>query len=98
MATIRVNASSADQAMTQRIPLNSIKSLPSTYMPKQTGRRVQIYIPADLVKKWDALPRYERSAEVAKALRAHWKIEANVAGNVAQEKSPKAPPHSEAEK
>jgi hypothetical protein len=43
------------------------------------GKRVQIYIPADLVKKWDALPRYERSAEVAKALRAHWKIGTNVA-------------------
>lgn len=36
------------------------------------GKRVQIYIPADLVKKWDEFPRYERSAEVAKALRARW--------------------------
>ena len=42
---------------------------------KKTGRRVQIYIPADLVAKWDALPRYERSAEVARALRQLWSSE-----------------------
>jgi hypothetical protein len=53
-------------------------------MPK--GKRVQIYIPADLVEKWDALPRYERSAEVAAALRQRWGMEApNVATNVATE-------------
>lgn len=58
------------------------------------GKRVQIYIPADLVKKWDALPRYERSAEVAKALRAHWKSETNVATNVAREdRSEETPRH-----
>lgn len=39
------------------------------------GKRVQIYIPADLMERWEALPRYERSAEVAKALRALWKME-----------------------
>jgi hypothetical protein len=60
------------------------------------GKRVQIYIPADLVKKWDTLPRYERSAEVAKALRAYWKIEANVAGNVAEQKSTGDVPHHKA--
>ena len=42
-------------------------------MSSKTGRRVQIYIPADLVERWDRLPRYERSAEVAKALRAWWR-------------------------
>lgn len=36
------------------------------------GKRVQIYIPADLVDTWESLPRYERSAEVAKALRQLW--------------------------
>jgi metal-responsive CopG/Arc/MetJ family transcriptional regulator len=40
-----------------------------------TGKRVQIYIPADLVGKWDRLPRYERSAEIAKALRQLWGME-----------------------
>lgn len=60
------------------------------------GKRVQIYIPADLVKKWDELPRYERSAEVAKALRAWWEIEANVATNVAAETAPLNTPQHEA--
>lgn len=43
-------------------------------MPDQPkrGKRVQIYIPADLVERWDATPRYERSAEVAKGLRMLW--------------------------
>lgn len=39
-----------------------------------TGKRVQIYIPADLVEKWESLPRYERSAEVAEALRLKWGV------------------------
>ena len=39
----------------------------------KTGRRVQIYIPGDLVEYWDSLPRYERSATVAEALRRHAK-------------------------
>jgi hypothetical protein len=38
----------------------------------KTGRRIQIYLSADLIEKWDKLPRYERSAEVAAALRKHW--------------------------
>ena len=42
--------------------------------PKR-GRRVQVYIPADLLTRWDQLPRYERSAEVANALRAWWGID-----------------------
>lgn len=37
-----------------------------------TGKRVQIYIPADLIEQWEKLPRYERSAEVAKSLRQLW--------------------------
>ena len=37
----------------------------------KTGRRVQIYIPSDLVDYWDSLPRYERSATVAEALRSY---------------------------
>mgnify|MGYP001616641830 CR=1 FL=1 len=39
-------------------------------MPR--GKRVQIYLPADLLEQWGKTPRYERSAEVAKALRAWW--------------------------
>jgi hypothetical protein len=41
----------------------------------KTGRRVQIYIPGDLLEQWDALPRYERSAAVAAALRAWWETQ-----------------------
>lgn len=48
-------------------------------MPK--GKRVQIYIPADLVEQWDRLPRYERSAEVAQALRAWWAVHTNTEKN-----------------
>ena len=40
----------------------------------KTGKRVQIYIPADLLDRWKALPRYERSATVAAALRKLWKL------------------------
>ena len=36
------------------------------------GRRVMIYIPADLLARWDAVPRFERSALVAEALRRMW--------------------------
>lgn len=36
------------------------------------GKRIQVYLAADLVEKWEATPRYERSAEVAEALRKHW--------------------------
>lgn len=39
---------------------------------KKTGKRVQVYIPADLVDEWEQIPRYERSAEAAAALRAWW--------------------------
>ena len=36
------------------------------------GKRVNIYLAADLVAKWDALTPTKRSAEVAKALRLLW--------------------------
>jgi len=39
------------------------------------GKRVQIYLPADLLEKWEDIPRYERSATVAAALRAFWNKE-----------------------
>lgn len=42
-----------------------------TDQPKR-GKRVQIYLPADLLEQWEATPRYERSAAVAKALRLLW--------------------------
>lgn len=42
-------------------------------MPKR-GKRVQIYLPVDLVERWEQTPRYERSAVVATALRKHWEI------------------------
>lgn len=42
-----------------------------TDQPKR-GKRVQIYLPADLVEQWERTPRYERSATVAAALRAWW--------------------------
>lgn len=45
----------------------------------KTGRRVQIYLPADLLAQWDATPRYERSAEVAAALREWWQNRAILA-------------------
>lgn len=45
-----------------------------TDQPKR-GKRVQIYLPGDLLEMWDRLPRYERSAEVAKALRQLWGVE-----------------------
>lgn len=64
--------------------------------PKR-GRRVQVYIPADLLTRWDQLPRYERSAEVANALRAWWKIEPNVATNVANTTDSADPPQHNAE-
>lgn len=41
----------------------------------QRGKRVQIYLPADLLERWERTPRYERSAEVAKALRQYWKTD-----------------------
>ena len=51
-------------------------------MPK--GKRVQIYLPADLVERFEQIPRYERSAEVARALREKWGIKPiSVATNVA---------------
>lgn len=43
-----------------------------TDQPKR-GKRVQIYLPADLLERWGQTPRYERSATVAEALRAWWK-------------------------
>lgn len=44
-------------------------------MPDQPkrGKRVQIYLPADLLERWGQTPRYERSATVAAALREYWK-------------------------
>lgn len=38
------------------------------------GRRVQIYLPADLLERWEDIPRYERSKIVAAALRMFWGI------------------------
>ena len=46
-------------------------------MSKKTGKRVQIYIPADLIEQWDRLPRYERSGAVAAALRIWLKQKEN---------------------
>lgn len=44
-------------------------------MPKKRpGQRVQIYLPADLLERWKATPRYQRSATVAAALRQFWGI------------------------
>lgn len=42
-----------------------------TDQPKR-GKRVQIYLPADLLVQWERIPRYERSATVAAALREYW--------------------------
>lgn len=39
------------------------------------GKRVQIYLPADLLERWEQTPRYERSATVATALRSYWGID-----------------------
>lgn len=64
-------------------------------MTKQTGRRVQIYVPADLLEKWDALPRYERSAEVAKALRAWWGIDDAEIERYERERQPAHRPRKE---
>lgn len=41
--------------------------------PKR-GKRIQVYLAADLIERWEQTPRYERSAEVARALRKHWGI------------------------
>jgi hypothetical protein len=38
----------------------------------ERGKRVQIYLPADLLGRWERTPRYERSATVAAALRMYW--------------------------
>lgn len=38
----------------------------------KTGRRVQIYLPADLLERWERTPRYDRSKTVAAALRLYW--------------------------
>lgn len=57
-----------------------------TDRPK-TGKRVQIYLPADLLDRWESIPRYERSAAVAAALRLFWDTNSssvNVAANVAE--------------
>jgi hypothetical protein len=43
----------------------------SSDRPK-TGKRAQIYLPADLLERWEGTPRYERSATVAAALREYW--------------------------
>ena len=48
--------------------------------PKR-GKRVQIYLPADLLEQWERIPRYERSKIVAEALRQFWGT--NVVMNVA---------------
>lgn len=58
-----------------------------TDQPKR-GKRVQIYLPADLLEQWEATPRYERSATVAAALRLFWdtKHRSNVASSVANQK------------
>lgn len=45
-----------------------------TDRPKR-GKRIQIYLPADLLERWEQTPRYERSATVATALRRYWRIE-----------------------
>lgn len=47
-----------------------------TDQPKR-GKRVQIYLPADLIEQWEKTPRYERSAIVAAALRAWWDRQAS---------------------
>lgn len=41
---------------------------------KMKGKRIQLYLAADLVERWEQTRRYERSAEVAAALRKHWGI------------------------
>lgn len=58
-------------------------------MPKKdrTGRRVQIYLPADLLEQWERTPRYERSATVAQALRAFWGAGGNFSGHFADDAS-----------
>lgn len=38
------------------------------------GKRIQIYLAADLVERWEQTPRYERSAIVASALRQFWGV------------------------
>jgi hypothetical protein len=50
------------------------------------GKRIQIYLPADLLERWNNTPRYERSAEVAIALRKHWGMVKNpkIAPDIAQ--------------
>jgi hypothetical protein len=45
---------------------------------RATGKRVQIYLPGDLLEQWDRTPRYERSATVAAALRAYWAVRSSV--------------------
>lgn len=66
-----------------------------TDRPK-TGKRYQIYIPADLIDQWESTPRYERSAAVAAGLRLLWGVDRetrNVATNGAEgETEPPATP------
>jgi len=40
--------------------------------PVRRGKRIQIYLAADLLDRWEKTPRYERSAVVAAALREYW--------------------------
>lgn len=51
-----------------------MRTLLSINQPKR-GKRVQIYLPPDLLEQWEKTPRYERSATVAAALRAWWTID-----------------------
>lgn len=61
-----------------------------TDRPK-TGKRVQVYIPADLVEQWERTPRYERSAQVAKALRLFWSIDSQIDSNQPPRTNDEAP-------
>jgi hypothetical protein len=59
---------------------------------RKTGKRVQIYLPGDLLEQWQRTPRYERSATVAAALRAYWAVRSSVRSDTpgAAENVPKA--------